>query len=83
MLAPDWTHVRLMEPCGVCLYKHGVNICLGHSLGVPTMDDVSILVLVLNMACFEFGSKIVVVVLFLPSGINGYFSKLLFVILIR
>lgn len=64
-VCPDWTKTGSRQLCGFCPYKPLTNVICA------TFQESQVWTQpVFNKACFKFGSKIVVVVLILPSGIN-------------
>ena len=65
-----WRKAGSMEPCEFCLSKSLTNTSCFQTLGTWkwtwTLSWPEF-----NKVCFKFGSKIVVVVLFSPGGINS------------
>ena len=69
MLAPDYGKYGILW---VCLYKPLQNVTRSHFLGARVYHPGQYLI----KTCFKFGSKIVVVILFLIDGINSMFLSL-------
>lgn len=69
MPAPVGMKVGSTQPCGFYLYKHLANIICGHSVGIPGGPGQCLSSWPVFNCSFKFGSKILAVLLYLPSGV--------------